>query len=87
MDAKLLLTCRNEKPFEPFRLVMSDGAVYDVLSPEVFQVGKKQSYLSIPSTEQREFVDYVVRIANDHITHTWPLEAVRQRERGSAPEQ
>lgn len=79
MHFKDLLRYRNEVPFEPFRLITSDGSAYDVVSPEWFQVGVHQSYLSIPSLEYPEAVDYIVRIANDQITHTWPLAAARER--------
>jgi hypothetical protein len=67
MDAKELQRLKTAKPFEPFRLVMSDGAVYDVVGPEWFDVGTKSSYLKIPSTDEPELLDYMLRLANDHI--------------------
>ncbi len=81
MDRIELFRMWKERPFQPFRLVMSDGSAYDVVSPEWFQVGTRSSYLSVPSIEQPELVDHLVRLDNAHITHAWPLEAVREHER------
>ena len=79
MSADDLLKYRSERPFEAFRIVMSDGAAYDVISPEWFTVGLTSSYLAIPSLERPELAHYIIRLANDHITHTWPLVAARER--------
>jgi hypothetical protein len=36
-----LLTLLNERPFVPFRLILSDGGSVEVRSPEVVSVGRR----------------------------------------------
>ena len=81
MTGDELLQVRNSRPFEPFRIGMSDGTGYDVTSPEFFVVGETASYLAIPSLSRPELAHHLIRLSNDHITQIWPLEGARERER------
>lgn len=42
IDPELLKSLKKRKPFEPFRIHMVDGVVYDVDSPRVFVVMETQ---------------------------------------------
>lgn len=80
MSTKDMVWKWRQRPFMPFRLVTSDGSTYDVLSPEWMIVDRSCTHLAIPSLEDPDLPDHVITIATHHITHTWPLEAVRERE-------
>ena len=60
-------------PFEPFRIVLSDGNHFDVKHPEFLFVGARTSYIGLPDNEQPEFFGRTIRIDNLHITSVIPL--------------
>ena len=80
MTANELLAARNNRPFTPFRLVMSDGRSYDVRHPELLLVGRTLSVIGVAPVTDGEYTvaDHLVRIANDHITSTIPLSVADQ---------
>lgn len=78
MSPNDLLKTMKDRPFVPFRLFLSDGTSHDVQHPEMFIVGIRTSHLSIPDREQPEFVDWVIRIDNLHITKIVPLKQIEQ---------
>ncbi len=73
-----LLKTMRDRPFISFRLFLSDGTSHDVRHPEMLLVGIRTSHLSIPDREKPEFVDWVVRIDNLHITKIVPLAQIEQ---------
>ena len=54
------------KPFEPFRIVLSDGSSHDVTHPELIAVGIRTSILG--SVGEKDH-----RIDNLHITQLQPI--------------
>ena len=45
--ANELLSLVKTRPFEPFRLVLSDGGTIDVLSPEVVSIGRHRTIIGL----------------------------------------
>lgn len=79
MSARELLAIRNEVPFVPMRLVVTDGRAYDVKHPELLTVGKYASVIGVADKDE-DFVlaDHFVRIVNEHITTAIPLTVADQ---------
>jgi hypothetical protein len=63
----------RERPFQPFRLVLSDGGFHDVHHPDMMIVGVRTSYLGVPSERNPELAERSVRLDNMHITRVVPL--------------
>lgn len=79
MTVKELLGIRNERPFVPVRLVVSDGRSYDMKHPELLTVGRTASMIGVADKDEGYILaDHFVRIVNDHITTAIPLTVADQ---------
>ncbi len=66
-----ILELLRREPFEPFRLHLSDGAVFEIRHPELAMVGRSTVLVGIPAPQSTEPVfDRVVNCALVHITRT-----------------
>jgi hypothetical protein len=64
-----LLRLLRQRPFQPFRVSLSDGRVYDIRYPEINLVGKTFFGIGIPMPDQEDpFGDYGVTVPLDVIT-------------------
>ncbi len=69
-----ILDLLHRKPFEPFRLYLSDGSAFDVRHPELAMVGRSTVVVGIPARDTPEPVfDRLVNCALIHITRTEPI--------------
>src|SRR5260221_6969533 len=68
MAPNQLFAAINRQPFHPFRLHLSDGAVYDVRHPEFCLVGIRTTEVVIPPPDDTEGSEKSFRIDNLHIT-------------------
>jgi hypothetical protein len=67
LELRALTTAR---PFVPFTLLVTDGTSYKITHPEQLVPGIRMSYVVIPSAEQPDLADRLVRLDNLHITQT-----------------
>ncbi|UCC32475.1 MAG: hypothetical protein JSU86_09370 [Phycisphaerales bacterium] len=84
MDADELYHRVRERPFDPFRIYVSDGMAYHVKHPEQIMIGRRSSHVGLGDGEgpfQR-----IAVVANIHIARIEPLESSK-RKRASKPEQ
>lgn len=58
----------QQKPFIPFRLVMSSGEKYEVKHPELVLVGLRDLVIGAPSAADPDLYDRLSRVAILHIT-------------------
>lgn len=64
----------RRKPFQPFRVYMSDGQTYDVRHPEMIMVGRSAIVIGLPGGQSDPPVyDRAVDCALIHITRLEPL--------------
>jgi hypothetical protein len=78
MTPKDILDLIQQRPFEPFRLYLSDGAVFEVRHPELAMVGRSTVTVGIPSKDSQEPVyDHLVKCTLVHITRTEPINGTR----------
>jgi hypothetical protein len=69
-----ILNLLQRRPFEPFRLYLSDGSVFEVRHPELAMVGRSTVLIGLPSPDTAEPVfDRFVNCALVYITRTGPI--------------
>ncbi len=74
-----ILNLLHTKPFEPFRLYLSDGAAFEVRHPELAMVGRSTVLIGIPPEGSAEpLFDRFVNCSLVHITRTEPINGARK---------
>lgn len=64
----------RKRPFQPFRIYMSDGTIYDVRHPEMIMVGRSAVVIGLPGgSSEPPIYDRAVDCALIHITRLEPL--------------
>lgn len=68
-----LLQLLHTRPFQPFRVSLSDGRHFDVPHPEMAMVGRSTIHIGIPARDGLEGqIERLVNCALIHITSTEP---------------
>jgi hypothetical protein len=71
-----LINVLRKRPFEPFRIHLSDGTVYDVRHPELVMVGLGSAIIGIPATGKTQPVfERTETVSLVHIVKLLPLPA------------
>ena len=71
-----LLSHLRQRPFEPFRIQVSDGTTYDVRHPELVMVGLGSVVIGLPPAGQdAPIYQRTERVALSHIVKLLPLPA------------
>ncbi len=70
-----ILQYLRKRPFDPFRVQVSDGTVYDVRHPELVMVGLRSISIGVPSpAEQNQPVyEHVETVSLQHVVKLLPL--------------
>jgi len=63
----------KQQPFEPFRLVMSDGKGYDIHHPDLVWVGMTIAFVGLTGDPGQTLFERAVRVDLGHIIRTEPL--------------
>lgn len=75
----------KQQPFEPFRVVLTDGKAYDVRHPDLLWVGHRTAYVGLTGRPGQTFFERSVRVDLLHIVRAEPIEGVsRPTENGAA---
>jgi hypothetical protein len=70
-----LLKRVKERPFVPFRLVLTEGTAYEVKHPEQVMVARDSAVVGLPSQPAEEFFESTVLVDLFHIVRLEPLPA------------
>ncbi len=71
-----VLQALRKRPFEPFRIEVSDGSAYEVRHPELVMVGLASLSIGIPPTGQDKPVyERVETVSLRHVVKLLPLPA------------
>jgi hypothetical protein len=70
-----LLTRVRQKPFRPFRLIVSEGGVYDARHPDWIIVSRDTVTLGIAADPGQDYSDSTVMIDLLHVIRLEPLDA------------
>src|SRR5437773_7263826 len=77
MSPKGLLQALRRRPFEPFRIQVSDGTTYDVRHPELVMVGLGAVIIGVPATDQPyPIYERSETVSLGHVVKLLPLSAV-----------
>ena len=64
----------REKPFQPFRLYVSDGTVYEIRHAELVKVGRSKAVIYFPTVDEPHAVfERSVSVSLLHITRLEPV--------------
>lgn len=65
----------RQQPFEPFRIVLTDGSNYDVRHPDLLWVGQRSAYVGLTGQPGQTYFERSVKLDLLHITQIVPLDA------------
>ncbi len=65
----------RQQPFDPFRLVMTDGEGYDIRDPDLLWVGQRTAYVGLTGQPGQTFFERSVKVDLLHIIRTVPLDS------------
>lgn len=75
----------DKRPFEPFRICMTDGRTYDVTHPDLCIPSRNTVYVGVPDPRLRRTVVRMDQCAYVHIVRFEPLgDKQRKRTRRSS---
>jgi hypothetical protein len=75
MSPEELRDSLRRKPFEGFRIVLTDGATYDVRHPDLLWVGLRSAYVGLTGQPGQTLFERAVKVDLLHITQIIPLDA------------
>jgi hypothetical protein len=64
----------HRRPFEPFRIHLTDGTVYEIMHPELVLVGRRSAVIGV--TDVRQSPPFYDRAATIALVHVVRLEAI-----------
>jgi hypothetical protein len=62
------------QPFEPFRLVMTDGAGYEIRHPDLLWVGRRTAMVGLTGDPGQTFYERAIKVDLLHVIRLEPLE-------------
>jgi hypothetical protein len=69
-----LLQNLRKRPFEPFRILVSDGSTYDIRHPELVMVGLGSVLIGVPPAGQaKPIYERVETVSLGHVVKLLPL--------------
>jgi hypothetical protein len=75
MSPQELRDTLRQQPFEPFRLVMTDGTGYDIRHPDLLWVGRRTAMVGLAGHPAQTLYERAVKIDLLHVIRLEPLEA------------
>jgi hypothetical protein len=68
----------RKQPFEPFRLVMTDGVGLDVRHPDLLWVGRRIAMVGLTGEPGQTFFERAVQVDLLHVIRIEPLQSAPQ---------
>jgi hypothetical protein len=69
-----LLKRQRQRPFAPFRLVVSEGGVYDIRHPDQIMVARDSAVVGLKGEQEQDFFETTVLVDLGHIVRLEPLD-------------
>ena len=63
------------QPFQPFRLVITDGQAHEIRHPDLLWVGRRSAMVGLTGQPGRTFYERAVQVDLLHVIRLEPLEA------------
>jgi len=73
MSAEELRNSLRQQPFEPFRVVMTDGVGYEVRHPDLLWVGARSVYVGLTGEAGSTYFERSVKLDLLHVIRIEPL--------------
>jgi hypothetical protein len=65
----------RQQPFEPFRILMTDGTGYDIRQPDLLWIGQRVAYVGLVGQPGQTFFERSVKVDLLHVIRIEPLES------------
>ena len=75
MVAEELRGTLKQQPFEPFRIVMTDGVSYDIRHPDLLLVGRRTAIVGLTGEASQDYFERSVKVDLAHIILLEPIGA------------
>jgi hypothetical protein len=72
-----LRTVARHRPFQPFRLFVSDGSSYDVRHPELLMLGLRSVVVGLTADPNQDMYERFATVDLVHVTRIEPLELAK----------
>jgi hypothetical protein len=69
----------KRQPFEPFRLVMTDGTGYEIRHPDLLWVGQWTAFVGLTGDPGKTFFERAVKVDLDHIIRLEPIKPLKKK--------
>lgn len=79
MSAEELRDTLRQQPFERFRIVMTDGASFDIRHQDLLWVGQRTAYVGLTGQAGQTFFERAVKVDLLHVIRIEPLDASPRR--------
>ena len=73
MPPSHLLEHLRLRPFEPFRIYLTDGTVYEIHHPEMVMPGIASAIIGLPANPAEPFYGRTERVALRHVVRIVPI--------------
>jgi hypothetical protein len=73
MIAEEVRATLKQQPFEVFRLVMTDGASYEIRHPDLLLVGRRTLVVGLVGDAAQEYFERSVKVDLAHVVHLEPI--------------
>lgn len=75
MSPDQLRDALKQQPFEPFRLVMTDGVGYEIRHPDLLMVGARAIVVGLTGQPGQTYFERTVKVDLLHVIRLEPLDA------------
>ena len=75
----------RQQPFNPFRLVMTDGAAFEIRHPDLLWVGKRSAMVGLTGQPGQTFYERAIQVDLLHVIRLEPLEAASPHPKNGPP--
>lgn len=65
----------KQQPFEPFRVVITDGVAFDIRHPDLLWIGQRTAYVGLTGTASQTLFERTVKIDISHIVRIEPIDS------------
>jgi hypothetical protein len=83
MSAEELRDTLQKRPFEPFRLVMTDGVGYEIRHPDLLWVGKRSAMVGLTGKPDQTLYERTIKVDLLHVIRLEPLKATSSKKNDS----
>ena len=64
----------QQRPFVPFRVVLTEGTSYEIRHPELLMLGRRSAVIGLAKDPQQRFYDGAVQVDLLHIVRLEPID-------------